>query len=195
MECQILAPAARHRVDRRVVPHICPIAPMPAQFDHVRVGSIAHAKNEDNLVLGSIQRAHARIALVPNTQVEQIIVNLPTDHRQSFICRQSMQTKWTAPGRDTAAAPPKVSLRNLRKLSSLISPEALANSRWRPLALACPLIFTLYGDRERRRQSSCPRLRFSRGSQRRARSRSQCGAGRAPICHPPLCADFGARPE
>jgi hypothetical protein len=36
-----------------------------------------------------------------------------------------MQIKWTAPSRDTRAAAPSVSLRNPRKASSVISPEAI----------------------------------------------------------------------
>ena len=38
--------------------------------------------------------------------------------------------------RETEAEAPSVSERNFRKASSLISPEAMANSRWRPFALA-----------------------------------------------------------
>ena len=54
-----------------------------------------------------------------------------------------MQTKCTAPSRDTAAQAPSVSARKLRNAASLISPEAIANSRCRPLALAWPLMRTL----------------------------------------------------
>lgn len=56
-----------------------------------------------------------------------------------------MHTKCTAPSREIRAATPRVSARNLRNCAVVISPEAIANSRWRPAAFACPLIFTLYG--------------------------------------------------
>jgi len=54
-----------------------------------------------------------------------------------------MQMKCTAPSRDTLTAAPSVSVRKARNAASDISPEAIANSRWRPLVLACPLIGTL----------------------------------------------------
>src|SRR5258706_2292086 len=52
----------------------------------------------------------------------------------SSMCRQSMQTKWTAPSRETRAAAPSVSARKERNSASLISPEAIANSRSRDVA-------------------------------------------------------------
>lgn len=46
----------------------------------------------------------------------------------SCICRLSMQMKWTAPSREHFAAAPSVYFRKVRNWSSLISPEAIANS-------------------------------------------------------------------
>src|SRR5262249_22498694 len=66
------------------------------------------------------------------------------------MCPQSMQTKWTAPSRETRAAAPNVSARNERNSASLISPEAIANSRWRPAHRMSPNWHIVGGIKERR---------------------------------------------
>lgn len=75
MKREILAPAADERVDRGVVPHIGAVATMAAKFDRVEVRGRPHLVNEHQLMLRTIERAHARIALVPEAEVQKLAID------------------------------------------------------------------------------------------------------------------------
>src|SRR4029078_12679516 len=51
------------------------------ELHHVSVRAVADAVHEDYLVLRAVERTHARIALVPDADVEDIFVNLTRGRR------------------------------------------------------------------------------------------------------------------
>jgi len=64
--------------------------------------------------------------------------NMGTKSRDYIYGARSAPPKWTAPSREQRAAAPSVSLRKERNSASLISPEAMANSRWLPAGHRMP---------------------------------------------------------
>jgi hypothetical protein len=130
---------ASHVTTQRLkqVPHF----PGARQRDHCG-NRDSHPVDENKFMLGPVKRSHPGIRLVPDAEVQALAVDGRADGRNVSMCRQSMQTKWTAPSREQRAAAPSVSERKERNSASLIS-EAMANSRWLPVATACPPIRTL----------------------------------------------------
>ena len=78
---QVLAPAAGHGVHRRIVPDVGSVAPVAAKLDGVEVRRFADPVDEDELVLGAVERTHAGVRLVPDAEVELVAVNQPTHGR------------------------------------------------------------------------------------------------------------------
>ena len=106
------------------------VAAVPAEFDHVEVGHRSDPVDKDQFMLGPVERSHAGIGLVPDAEVQALAAKwLSRLPRRSSTCRQSMQTKWTASSREQCTAAPSVSARKQRNSFSLISPDAIANSR------------------------------------------------------------------
>src|SRR5438094_4745934 len=75
MHRQLSRPSGAQRADAGIVPDICPIAPMLAELKivDVRGSGLPH---EHQLMLRAIERAHAGIALVPDTEVLELAVDL-----------------------------------------------------------------------------------------------------------------------
>src|SRR5258708_6413844 len=79
MQCQILAPAATQGINRGIVPDIGTVAAVPAEFDHIEMGRASDPGNKDQFVLGSVQRSHSCIRLVPDTQVQPFAIDRAAD--------------------------------------------------------------------------------------------------------------------
>ena len=67
---------AGKRIRPRVIPDVRPIAAKPAQLDIVAMRVLAALKHEDKLVLGAVQRAHARVAFHPDTDILELRIRL-----------------------------------------------------------------------------------------------------------------------
>jgi hypothetical protein len=57
-----------------IIPDIGPVAAILAKLDVVGVRSSAFLRNQDQFMLGAIERAHSAVGLVPNTHVKQGIL-------------------------------------------------------------------------------------------------------------------------
>lgn len=79
MKGKILPPTAGHGVHRRIVPNIGSVAAMLAQLDCIGMGSVADLVDEDQLMLGTVERAHAGIRLVPDAEVQEITIDVTAD--------------------------------------------------------------------------------------------------------------------
>ena len=141
---QVLAPAAGHRVHRGVVPDVGAVAAVPAELDGVEVRRLADPVDEDQLVLRAVERAHAGVRLVPDAEVQELAVDRAADrHDVLEVPPVHADEVHRAVARHPGAGAERLGRGRLRNAASLISPEAMANSRCRPLALAWPLIRTL----------------------------------------------------
>ena len=79
MQCQILAPAASQGIYRGIVPDIGTVAAVPAKLDHIEMGRGSDPVDKNQLMLGSIQRSHSCIRLVPDTQVQLFAIDRAAD--------------------------------------------------------------------------------------------------------------------
>ena len=52
---------------------------MFAEFDHVQMGGVSDAVDENQLVLGPIQGSHPGIGFVPDAEIQQVSVNVVSD--------------------------------------------------------------------------------------------------------------------
>src|SRR6201995_2218096 len=109
MQSQIFAPPANERVHRGVVPNIGAVPTMLSEVDRVEMRRRANAVDEDQLVLRTVERAHASVRLVPEAQLQEVAIAPLLTAATSSMCRQSIQTKCTAPSRETRAQAPRVS--------------------------------------------------------------------------------------
>src|SRR5262249_38615528 len=78
MHRQFFRPPGAHGVDAGMVPHVRPMAPKLAKFEIVDVGCGPPLPDKHQLVLGAIERAHSGVALVPDTEVLELAVDLVT---------------------------------------------------------------------------------------------------------------------
>src|SRR6266516_3943613 len=76
MHRQLLRPSRTQRADAGIVPDICPIAPMLAELKIVSVRCGPGLPHEHQLMLRAIERAHASIDLVPDTEVLELAIDL-----------------------------------------------------------------------------------------------------------------------
>ena len=143
MQGKILAPASGHRIDRRVVPDIGPVAAVPPEFDCVEVRRIANPVDEDQFVLRAVERAHASIGLVPHAKVEKIAIEGPADCRDVVDVPPVHTDEVDGASARNTRRGAKAFGEERRNSASVISPEAIANSRWLPADIACPLMRTL----------------------------------------------------
>ena len=142
-----LRPAAGVGAERggaRIGPDIRAPAAAFAELDVVDVRGGAGLEQRQQLMLGPIEAAHAGVGLGPDDEVEG---TRPTFRAAEWTVgkpRQSMKVPKTPPSqRQGITASIHASLK-ARNSASVISPEAMANSRcWPPVT--CPAIGTLYG--------------------------------------------------
>jgi hypothetical protein len=77
MHRQFLQPSGAHRAYASIVPHICPIATMLTELEIIGVRGSPGLPHENQFMLRSVERAHAGIGLVPDTEVLELAVDLP----------------------------------------------------------------------------------------------------------------------
>src|SRR5688572_30725515 len=77
MQGQILAPAPRKRVHRLIVPYIRPVAAMAPKLDRIEVSGASDPVGEYQFVLGTIERAHPGIALIPDAKIQELAIDRP----------------------------------------------------------------------------------------------------------------------
>src|SRR5258707_14975133 len=76
MQGQILSSAAPQGVYGGIVPDRGTVAAMPAELDHIEMGRRSNPVHKNQFMLGSVERSHSRIGLVPNAKIQP----LPIDH-------------------------------------------------------------------------------------------------------------------
>ena len=120
---------ARKAVGAGVVPDVRAIAPKAAELNIVEVRVLAVSKHEHEFMPGTVQRAHAAIALDPNTHVEQIEASGTAGGKH--LAHVAPIHAGVDDGAPAACEPASssVSFRKRVNSSSVISPEAIANSR------------------------------------------------------------------
>jgi hypothetical protein len=110
--------------------------------DIVHVRRRAALEHGQELVLGPVEAAHASVGLRPNDQVEGLETELDrrgVDGRVSAPVDEGPEDTAVAKAGRTATIQASLKARNS---ASVISPEAIANTRWRP-PVTCPAIGTL----------------------------------------------------
>src|SRR5437588_5753824 len=76
MHCQLFQPSGAHRAYAGIVPDVCPIASMLAELKIINMRGGPGLPHEHQLMLRAIETTHAGIALVPDTQVLELAVDL-----------------------------------------------------------------------------------------------------------------------
>src|SRR5260221_12296107 len=76
MHSQLFQPSRAQRADAGIVPDIRAIAPMLAELEIIDVRGGPGLPYEHQLMLRAVERAHAGIGLVPDTEVLELAVDL-----------------------------------------------------------------------------------------------------------------------
>src|ERR1700730_17242373 len=81
MQGQILPSAAPQGIYGGIVPDIGAVAAVPAELDHIEMRCGSDPVHKDQFMLGSVQRSHSRIGLVPDAQVQELAIDRAADCR------------------------------------------------------------------------------------------------------------------
>ena len=147
MRVQVFQPVRAETVRAAIGPDVAAMAAMLAQLDVVAMRLRAVPEHQHEFVLGVVEAAHATVGLVPDAQVQEITDAALPAAMISARWRQSMHTKAIAPGLQTSAISVIDCTRKPVNSLSLISPDAIANSRCcvLPRPQTWPPTGTLYG--------------------------------------------------
>src|SRR6202047_3914674 len=133
MQCQKVAfyPGAAERVDPGVIPHIAAVATVAAELDMVLMRVPAMLEQEHELVLAAVERAHAGIVLGPDAQVLQFGIGALAGGEQLRHVPPIHADEVERPVETEPGEEPESARQDLGELGLVISPDAIANSRWR----------------------------------------------------------------
>src|SRR5947208_4948303 len=73
MHCQLFQSSRAHRIDASIVPDISPIATILAELKIVDVHGAPGLPHEHQFMLRAVERAHAGVGLVPDTEVLELV--------------------------------------------------------------------------------------------------------------------------
>ena len=80
MKFEIITPAPGHGIDRRIIPDVGAVSPVPAKFNVVQMWRVTDFIDKNQFLLGPIKRAHAGVRLVPNAEIEALTIDALVAH-------------------------------------------------------------------------------------------------------------------